>query len=267
RRDVSSSMKYVELMVVADHAEYYKSLNIRVALIRLEIWNDQDKITVTNNPYSTLGAFLAWRRKQLPQLPNDNAQLVTSFLFCLAVGVAATMAHEMGHNFGMSHDSPGCCLAQPEDGGCIMAAATGDPFPRVFNPCNQKELKQFHCFPSHLLPRSECAHGVCCHECKLKTPGVMCRPPSGSCDLPEYCDGKSESCPANFYLVDGSSCTGGSAYCYTGICLTLEQQCLSLWGKDARPAPDLCFTEVNKAGDPYGNCGSFMGTYRKCTER
>uniref|UniRef100_A0A672NVA1 ADAM metallopeptidase domain 19 n=1 Tax=Sinocyclocheilus grahami TaxID=75366 RepID=A0A672NVA1_SINGR len=310
--------------------KYYKSLNIRVALIRLEIWNDQDKITVTNNPYSTLGAFLAWRRKQLPQLPNDNAQLVTGVSFqstiiglaplkamCSeyqsggvnsdhsnsAVGVAATMAHEMGHNFGMSHDSPGCCLAQPEDGGCIMAAATGDPFPRVFNPCNQKELKrylssgggkclfnppntrvmyggqrcgngyleegeeEFHCFPSHLLPRSECAHGVCCHECKLKTPGVMCRPPSGSCDLPEYCDGKSESCPANFYLVDGSSCTGGSAYCYTGICLTLEQQCLSLWGKDARPAPDLCFTEVNKAGDPYGNCGSFMGTYRKCTER
>ena len=42
-----------------------------------------------------------------------------------AVGVAATMAHEMGHNFGMSHDSTGCCQARAEDGGCIMAAATG----------------------------------------------------------------------------------------------------------------------------------------------
>uniref|UniRef100_A0A8C1QIK0 ADAM metallopeptidase domain 19b n=1 Tax=Cyprinus carpio TaxID=7962 RepID=A0A8C1QIK0_CYPCA len=324
-------MTRTKLLEAANFVDkYYKSLNIRVALIWLEIWNDQDKIPVTNNPYSTLGAFLAWRRKQLPQLPNDNAQLVTGVPFqgtiiglaplkamCSeyqsggvnsdhsnsAVGIAATMAHEMGHNFGMSHDSPGCCLSQPEDGGCIMAAATGDPFPRVFNPCNQKELKrylssgggkclfnppntrvmyggqrcgngyleegeeEFHCFLSHLLPRSECAHGVCCHECKLKSPGVMCRPPSGSCDLPEYCDGKSESCPANFYLGDGSSCEDGSAYCYTGICLTLQQQCLSLWGKDGRPAPDLCFTEVNKAGDTYGNCGSFMGTYRKCTER
>ncbi|XP_051505266.1 disintegrin and metalloproteinase domain-containing protein 19 isoform X4 [Myxocyprinus asiaticus] len=367
RRDVSSSMKYVELMVVADHAEfvkhgrdlertktklleaanfvdkYYKTLNIRVALIWLEIWNDNDKISVSDNPYSTLGAFLDWRRKQLPQLPNDNAQLVTGVSFqgtiiglaplkamCSeyqsggvnsdhsdnAVGVAATMAHEMGHNFGMSHDSPGCCLAQPDDGGCIMAAATGHPFPRVFNPCNEKELKRYlsagggkclfnppntkvmygghRCGNGYLEEGeecdcgdveecsspccnannctlkigAECAHGVCCHECKLKNPGVMCRPPSGSCDLPEFCDGKSESCPANFYLVDGSSCAGDKAYCYTGMCLTLEQQCLSLWGKDARPAPGLCFTKVNEAGDSFGNCGKdLMGKYRSCTER
>ncbi|XP_007234397.2 disintegrin and metalloproteinase domain-containing protein 19 [Astyanax mexicanus] len=367
RRDVSRSMKYVELMLVADHAafvklgrslektkaklleaanyvdKYYKSLNIRVALIWLEIWNDQNKISVTDNPYSTLGAFLTWRRKQLKQLPNDNAQLITGMSFqgttiglaplkamCSeyqsggvnsdhsesAVGIAATMAHEMGHNFGMSHDSEGCCQALPEDGGCIMAAATGHPFPRVFNPCNQAELKRYlssgggkclfnppntramyggqRCGNGYLeegeecdcgeaeecsspccnannctlKAGAECAHGVCCENCKLKSPGLLCRPPSGSCDLPEYCDGKSESCPANFYLVDGSLCAHGKAYCYTGMCLTLEQQCLSLWGKDARPAPDLCFTKVNEAGDSFGNCGKdLMGKYRACTER
>ncbi|XP_065131382.1 disintegrin and metalloproteinase domain-containing protein 19 [Paramisgurnus dabryanus] len=367
RRDVSSSTRYVELMLVADHAEFvkhgqdlektkaklleaanyvdkfYKALNIRVALICLEIWTDQDKISVSDNPYSTLGAFLTWRRKQLPKLPNDNAQLVTGVSFqgtiiglaplkamcseyqsggvnsdhsVFSVGVAATMAHEMGHNFGMSHDTPGCCKARPEDGGCIMAAATGEPFPRVFNPCNQKELKHFmnsggdkclfnppntrvmyggqRCGNGYLEDGeecdcgeveecsspccnannctlkigAECAHGVCCHECKLKSQGVMCRPKSGSCDLPEYCDGKSESCPANFYLMDGTVCEDGKAYCYTGMCLTLEQQCLSLWGKDARSAVDQCFTDVNKAGDAYGNCGKDrMGTYRICTER
>uniref|UniRef100_A0A4W4H401 ADAM metallopeptidase domain 19b n=1 Tax=Electrophorus electricus TaxID=8005 RepID=A0A4W4H401_ELEEL len=341
-RDLEKTKR--KLLEAANYVDkYYKALNIRVALIWLEIWNKQNKINVTDNPYSTLGAFLTWRRKQLLQLPNDNAQLVTGVSFqgttiglaplkamCSeyqsggvnsdhsenAVGIAATMAHEMGHNFGMSHDSEGCCQASPEDGGCIMAAATGHPFPRVFNPCNQAELKRYlnsgggkclfnppntkamyggqrcgngyleegeecdcgeveecssPCCNAHnctLKAAAECAHGVCCQDCKLKRPGVLCRPSSGSCDLPEYCDGKSESCPANFYLVDGSSCAQGTAYCYTGMCLNLEQQCYSLWGKDAQLAPDLCFTKVNEAGDTYGNCGKdLMGKYRGCKKR
>uniref|UniRef100_A0A8D0DE44 ADAM metallopeptidase domain 19 n=1 Tax=Sander lucioperca TaxID=283035 RepID=A0A8D0DE44_SANLU len=323
--------------------KYYKALSIRVALIGLEMWTSQDMINVSDNPHSTLAAFLSWRGKQLRTLPNDNAQLITSVGFqgttiglaplkamCSdyqsggvntdhsesAVGVAATMAHEMGHNFGMSHDSTGCCQAKAEDGGCIMAAATGHPFPRVFNDCNLKELRSYlssgggkclfnlpntrsmyggqRCGNGYLedgeecdcgeeeectspccnannctlKAGAECAHGVCCHNCKLKSPGVLCRAPSGSCDLPEYCDGKAESCPANFYLVDGTSCAAGQAYCYTGMCLTLKQQCLSLWGQDGRPAPDLCFKKVNEAGDMYGNCGKDdLGKYRSCKDR
>ncbi|XP_029368039.1 disintegrin and metalloproteinase domain-containing protein 19 isoform X2 [Echeneis naucrates] len=367
KRDLSQDMKYVELLVVADNAEfekhgrnlvntklklleaanlvdkYYKALNIRVALIGLEVWTNTDMINVSDNPHSTLAAFLSWRRRQLNTLPNDNAQLITGKSFqgttiglaplkamCSdyqsggvntdhsesAVGVAATMAHEMGHNFGMSHDSTGCCQAKAEDGGCIMAAATGHPFPRVFNGCNEKELMSYlssgggkclfnlpntrsmyggqRCGNGYLedgeecdcgeeeectspccnannctlKAGAECAHGICCDNCKLKSPGVLCRAPSGSCDLPEYCDGKTETCPANFYLVDGTSCAGGQAYCYTGMCLTLQQQCLSLWGRDGQTAPDLCFKKVNEAGDMYGNCGKdLLGKYRSCQDR
>ncbi|XP_061644136.1 disintegrin and metalloproteinase domain-containing protein 19 [Phyllopteryx taeniolatus] len=367
QRDLSQNMKYVELLLVADKAEfdkhgsslektklklleaanlvdkYYKALRIRVALIGLEVWTSQDMINVSDNPHSTLAAFLSWRRKQLHTLHNDNAQLITGKSFqgttiglaplkamCSeyqsggvntdhsesAVGVAATMAHEMGHNFGMSHDSTGCCQAKAEDGGCIMAAATGHPFPRVFNTCNMRELQSYlssgggkclfnepntramyggqRCGNGYLedgeecdcgeedectspccnannctlKAGAECAHGVCCHNCKMKSPGVLCRAPSGQCDLPEYCDGKAESCPANFYLVDGTSCADGKAYCYTGMCLTLEQQCRSLWGRDGRPAHDVCFKKVNEAGDMYGNCGKdLFGKFRSCKDR
>lgn len=66
--------------------------------------------------------------------------------------------------------------------------------------------------------------------CQLKQAGTMCRGPAGACDLPEYCTGASPYCPANVYLLDGTSCQYGLAYCYNGMCLTHEQQCLQLWG-------------------------------------
>ncbi|XP_063044014.1 LOW QUALITY PROTEIN: disintegrin and metalloproteinase domain-containing protein 19 [Engraulis encrasicolus] len=367
RRDISRNMKYVELLLVADYAEflkrgpdiekvkatllevanyvdkYYKSLGVRVALTGVEVWSGGDQVEVSVNPFSTLSSFLTWRRRQLPHLPNDNAQLITgkSFLgstiglaplkaMCSdyqsggvnsdhsesVYGVAATLAHELGHNFGMNHDSSGCCQADPALGGCIMAAATGSPFPRVFNRCNEKELRRYlssgggkclfnppdpsrrlggaqcgngyleegeecdcgleeecsseccHASNCTLKAGAECAHGVCCHNCKLRAPGEVCRAVSGSCDLPEFCDGVKEACPDNFFLLDGSSCARGGAYCYTGMCLTLQQQCLSLWGPGASVAPEMCFTEVNRAGDQYGNCGKdTQGNYRKCSDR
>ncbi|XP_042195894.1 disintegrin and metalloproteinase domain-containing protein 19 [Callorhinchus milii] len=367
KRDLIKDMKYVELYLVADYAEfqkhkwdiektklklketanyvdkYYRSLNIRIALVHVEVWTHEDMCDVRENPYNTLWSFLKWRRKALAMKKHDNAQLVTGITFngttiglaplmgmCSdyqsggvnmdhsdsAIGVAATMAHEMGHNFGMSHDSKGCCKASPEDGGCIMAAATGHPFPKVFNKCNEKELQKYlHngggmclfnmpdtktlyggqrcgngyveegeecdcgeveecvnpcCNPNNckLKAKAECAHGVCCDKCKLRMPGTECRKSAGPCDLPEYCSGNSEFCPANFYQMDGASCERGEAYCYNGMCLTYKNQCMLLWGSGARTAPQICFERVNAAGDSYGNCGKDnQGNYRKCETR
>lgn len=75
--DSSSPVTFLCLSV-SSVPQYYKALNIRVALIGLEVWTSRDLINVSDNPHSTLAAFLSWRRKQLQVFPNDNAQLITS---------------------------------------------------------------------------------------------------------------------------------------------------------------------------------------------
>ena len=37
-----------------------------------------------------------------------------------------------------------------------------------------------------------------------------CRSALNSCDLPEYCDGKNPSCPADFFVQDGHPCPDGA---------------------------------------------------------
>ncbi|XP_054838492.1 disintegrin and metalloproteinase domain-containing protein 12 [Eublepharis macularius] len=371
KREALKSTKYVELLIVADNREFqrqgkdvekvkqrlieianyvdkfYRPLNIRIALVGVEIWNDMDKCTITQDPFTSLHEFLDWRKlKLLPRKPHDNAQLVSGVYFqgttigmapimsmCTAeqsggivmdhsdspLGAAVTLAHELGHNFGMNHDTleRGCnCKSSADKGGCIMNPSTGYPFPAVFSSCSKKDLENSlekgvgmclfnlpevkesfggpkcgngyveegeecdcgeleectnHCCNATtctLRPEAVCAHGLCCEDCKLKPAGILCRHSSNSCDLPEFCTGGSPHCPANVYLHDGHPCYKVDGYCYNGMCQTHEQQCITLWGQGAKPAPGICFERVNSAGDPYGNCGKdSKSSFAKCEAR
>uniref|UniRef100_A0A8C5GWI8 Disintegrin and metalloproteinase domain-containing protein 12-like n=1 Tax=Gouania willdenowi TaxID=441366 RepID=A0A8C5GWI8_GOUWI len=353
KRSAQKTTKYVELIIVADnrevthftfHSQFYRALNIRVALVGLEVWSDSDKCPITQDPFTTLHEFLDWRKvKLLPTKPHDNAQLISGVYFqgttigmapimsmCTAeqsggivmdhsenpLGAAVTLAHELGHNFGMNHDTPerGCgCRMTADRGGCIMTPSTGYPFPTIFSTCSKKDLAASlekgvgmclynmpevkvlyggqKCGNGYVEEGEECdcgepeecmnpccnattctlkgdavcAHGQCCEDCRLKVAGTMCREPSNSCDLPEFCTGASPHCPANVYLHDGHACHHVEGYCYNGICQTHEQQCITLWGPGAKPAPGICFERVNSAGDPYGNCGKdSKGSFAKC---
>ncbi|NXE70558.1 ADAM8 protein, partial [Calcarius ornatus] len=257
---VQKGPRYVELVLVADNQEFrkhkdlravqnrmkeivnhvdklYQPLRLRVALIGLEVWNHQDKITVSPNPEVTLDNFLHWRESELlRKKPHDNAQLITGVDFhgntvglakklvmCTRdsggvnqdhstnpIGAASTMAHEMGHNLGMSHDEDvaGCrCPVPKADGGCVMAGSVGLVYPKLFSRCSEQDMWQFLGDPrtSCLLnaPRADELYGgpVCGNQFVER--GEQC-----DCGTPQECSDR--CCNATTcQLREGAECARG----------------------------------------------------------
>ncbi|KAK7930793.1 hypothetical protein WMY93_007188 [Mugilogobius chulae] len=168
------SKKAVEARVleVANHVDkLYRPVGVRVMLVGMDIWSYKDQIEVSSNPEFTLGRFLEWRQQRLlPRIKHDNAQFITGVDFdgatvglantnamCTSksgavnedhnsnsIGVASTIAHEMGHNLGLSHDNENCvCGSSTSKKGCIMSESVGIVYPEQFSSCSQQQLSMF----------------------------------------------------------------------------------------------------------------------------
>ncbi|XP_066246766.1 disintegrin and metalloproteinase domain-containing protein 9 isoform X2 [Euwallacea similis] len=214
----------------------YSPLNIFIALVGVVIWSEHDEITFSANGDTTLSSFLHYRKEKLIlDHPNDNAQLLTKFAFdqgvvgkalkgpmCTyeysggvnndhspVVGlVATTIAHEMGHNFGMEHDTVDCKC--PEDR-CIMAPSSSTVAPTHWSSCSLNYLLlafthgMDYCLknkPESLFDSPVCGNG-------FVEPGEQC-----DCGLPEYCE--NPCCNATTCMLYSN------ASCATGECCDFQ---------------------------------------------
>ncbi|XP_062452663.1 disintegrin and metalloproteinase domain-containing protein 18-like [Rhea pennata] len=116
-------------------------------------------------------------------------------------------------------------------------------------------------------PGMKCSSGLCCENCQFKQKNTKCRALSDvQCDLAEYCNGTSASCPPDYYIQDGHECEHGTGYCYKGRCQSPDLQCQRLYGKGAKNAPLACYEEVNSQQDRFGHCGNHpKDGYQACS--
>ncbi|XP_066449286.1 zinc metalloproteinase-disintegrin-like halysase isoform X3 [Eleutherodactylus coqui] len=294
--------------------QVYKPLNIFVALTGLEIWNNRNPFEVVSSAKTNLDRFTEWRKKQLlSRKPHDNAQFLTNIDFdgstvgnawtggmCSSnhsagviqdhsteyIPVAATLAHELGHNLGMKHDDD-CCKS------CIMASISHTP-PRTFSSCSHQEYQNFILERMPLCMKDkpkmeeilsdpvcgnkfrergeECDCGSeeectdrCCDAatCKLKQ-GAQCSEEERCCSdcqlksagsvcrpAKDDCD-LSDMCdgrsPAcpDRVRMNGSPCKNGEGYCYNGKCPTFRSQCEMYWGAGSAAVEDSCYVRIKE---------------------
>ncbi|KAM9266249.1 disintegrin and metalloproteinase domain-containing protein 32-like [Morus bassanus] len=113
----------------------------------------------------------------------------------------------------------------------------------------------------------KCSFGLCCENCQFKQKNSQCRPAADAqCDLAEFCNGSSASCPPDLYVQDGHGCEHGTGYCYKGRCQSPDLQCQRIYGKGAKNAPLACYEEVNSQQDRFGHCGNHpKDGYQPCS--
>ncbi|XP_052590200.1 ADAM DEC1 [Peromyscus californicus insignis] len=189
--DFLQEQKYVDLFLVLDNAFYkmyngnvtrirsfvfevmdllnviYKTIDIQVSLVDMEIWSDSDKIKVEPRIGATFQNFLKWHYSTLGKKKiHNHAQLLSGsgFLYRRAgmaaanslcstssvsvveakgknnVALVAVMSHELGHALGMRDVvySTKC-----PSGSCVMNQYLSSKFPKDFSTASRSLFQGF----------------------------------------------------------------------------------------------------------------------------
>nr|XP_038028553.1 disintegrin and metalloproteinase domain-containing protein 9-like [Anas platyrhynchos] len=196
---------------------------------------------------------------------QPNSVGVVSFSGQDTISDVMTLAHEIGHSLGFDHDDARqfydqFCNCNCTHRGCIMRSSPGSCL--AFSNCTMREYydevikKNKPCLfniPS-LKPFlfELCGNGVLekgeecdCGSDEFQPAGKICREYRSTCDLPEFCNGSSATCPEDVFKQDGTPC-GDNDRCYEGQCHSHEAQCKALFGKGTSSAEECSVPTLNE---------------------
>ncbi|XP_045391263.1 disintegrin and metalloproteinase domain-containing protein 28 isoform X4 [Lemur catta] len=232
----------------------YRKLDAHVVLVGMEIWTDEDKINVIPNANATLENFSKWRGSDLLRRKrHDVAQLITAtelsgttvglaFMSTMCspyhsvgiiqdhsgnhLSVAGTMAHEMGHNFGMFHDDYNCKCPSVK---CVMDRALSFYIPTDFSSCSRVSYDKFfadklsNCLSNVPLPTDIVSIPVCGNQ--VVEMGEDC-----DCGTPEECTNiccNAETCKikADFQCALGECCEKCQFKKAGKVCRSAKDEC------------------------------------------
>ncbi|XP_055000889.1 ADAM DEC1 [Sorex araneus] len=244
--------KYISLFLVLDNAFYnnsnrnitkirsfifevmnllnviYKTINIQVVLVGMEIWSNGDKIEVVPKTNETFANFKNWHLNNFrSQRIHDHIQLLSGinfnkrqvglaasnsmcFLSSIAiieaknknsVSLVGVMAHELGHVLGMPdvrYDT------KCPSGSCVMNQYLSSKFPKDFSTISRSSFEKYllsykpKCLLQAPIPKDILTEPICGN--KLLEVGEEC-----DCGTPKECTSlccEAETCK----LKPGAGC-------------------------------------------------------------
>ncbi|XP_029799101.1 ADAM DEC1 isoform X2 [Suricata suricatta] len=241
--------KYIDLFLVLDNTFYnnyegnltlirsfvfdvmnllnviYKTIDIQVALVGMEIWSDTDKIKVVPTTGDTFHNFMNWHLSNVGKMKtHDHAQLLSGISFKNRhVGMAASnslcspssvavieankknvalvgvMSHELGHVLGMP-DVP--YYTKCPSGSCVMNQYLSSKFPKDFSTSCRSHFERYilsqkpKCLLRAPIPKNIITKPVCGNQLLEVGEDCDCGPPkkcSNPCCEAMTCKLKSEA--------------------------------------------------------------------------